>query len=572
MSMKSLILILFTLTLPFARASDEVPDNIVAIETDSVQWNEGHGSVELRLNLTVKEGFFAYKDKFEVNISHFETLGLSLDPIVSFYDKTFQKNKEGVRNSAKLTAKIQFHGKQLPDTLAINLVYQACTPEYCLFPTTTSIDHLLTANERKILTRNGKVSDWFANGLLFSFLFVFAAGFFTSLTPCVYPMLPITLAVLGARRAKTKTEGFFKSLVYVLGMAFTYSLLGVLAATSGFMFGSLMSNTYFLFLLCALLFVAALSMFDVFEIHTPQFLQNRLGSQGSSTSYFALFGTGLFSGLIVGPCVGPVLVGILGYVSQAGNVILGFGLLFAFAMGLGSLIILVGTFSNLIEKIPRSGSWMTLVKKIIGIAFLVLIIYFISPILKTKDAAGIGFAILFLFSLLLLTKDWRSTTLSLLERAIWRASVVLSVFLFIFALTTSHERFERLVGFDGADFANTHWTIYSEENLSLAAKHQDFVVLDFYAEWCAACRQLKHKTFADPKISGYSTKIKWMYFDSTQSSEELTGLKDKYGILGLPTILFFDKSGRWRKDLTLTGFENSEAFLQRLKKLTGEDK
>lgn len=565
-----MFLCLFLFLSNTAMALDQVPDDIVTIVPYSVQIRETSDSAELHLDLQIKESFFAYKDKFELNIDGFDTLGITLDPVVSFYDKTFQKNKEGVRNTAHLKARLQFHGKRLGDALDIHLVYQACTPEYCLFPTTTSVAYAVPPSEHQILARNGKLPSYFANGLLFSFAFVFFAGFLTSLTPCIYPMLPITLAVLGARKTQSKKEGFFKSLTYVLGMAFTYAVLGMLAATSGFLFGSLMSNAYFLVFLSAILFIAALSMFDFFEIQTPQFLQSRILAQGSSTSHLALFCTGLLSGLIVGPCVGPVLVGVLGYVSQTGNIVLGFSLLFTFALGLGSLIVLAGTFSSLFKKIPRAGAWMTAIKKSIGVAFLGLIIYFLSPLLKTRDILTIAMALTFLFALLVLARDFVRQQLSILERAIWRSVTLLSLLLGVFALSMSHERFDRLVGYDGSDFANTHWNVYSEEHMALAIQHGDFVVLDFYAEWCAACRELKHKTFADSRVSGYSNKIKWMYFDSTQSSDELSALKKKYGILGLPTILFFDKTGKWREDLTLTGFEDASSFLQRLNKLTGE--
>jgi thioredoxin:protein disulfide reductase len=355
-------------------------------------------------------------------------------------------------------------------------------------------------------------------------------------------------------------------------MAFTYAGLGVLAATSGFMFGSLLSNSYFLLFLSAILFIAALSMFDIFEIQTPQFLSNRMKTQGRTSSVVALFGAGLFSGLIVGPCVGPVLVSILGYVSQTGSVLLGFGLLFTFAIGLGSLIIVAGTFSSVFENIPRAGSWMVWVKKLIGLAFLALIVYFLAPLLKTRDLTLSALAIGFIFSMILLSKEWKHKTMLPVERALWRAGFALLLTLSLSVASMSHERFERLVGYDGSGFANTHWVLYSDESLKLASDHQDFVVLDFYAEWCAACRELKHKTFSDPRVSGYSGKIKWLYFDSTKSTEELAVLKKKYGILGLPTILFFDAQGKWRQDLTLTGFEDADSFIKRLDQLTGGQK
>jgi thiol:disulfide interchange protein DsbD len=570
--MKYIIYVIALMVSQSSTAAEEIPEDIVTIQENSVKVQKNESQTEMILQLKIKDGFFAYKEKFEVNIKGFKSLDIKLDPIVTFFDQTFQKTKEGVRTQATLSFHPQLQGKTVPETLAIDVVYQACTPEYCLFPTTTSLKYVLKQDERKLLSQTASVSGLFSKGLFLSFFFVFIAGFLTSLTPCIYPMLPITLAVLGAKKSQSKMDGLFKSSIYVFGMAFTYAVLGVLAATSGFMFGSLLSNSYFLVFLSLILFVAALSMFDVFEIQTPQFLNNRIGNQGRSKSVAALFGAGLFSGLIVGPCVGPVLVSILGYVSQTGSVLLGFGLLFTFALGLGSLIILAGTFSSVFEKIPRAGAWMIWVKKMIGIAFLGLILYFLSPLLKTRDLFLIACAVGFLFSLILLIKDWKVSSLRLVERAVWRSVMVLFLLLYFAVASMTHERFERLVGYDGADFANTHWALYSEESLRLAAAHQDFVVLDFYAEWCAACRELKHKTFSDPRVSAYSSKIKWFYFDSTQATDELTALKKKYGILGLPTILFFDSQGKWREDLTLTGFEDADSFLKRLDQLTGGQK
>jgi len=569
--MKSLILILCLFFVQVSMAED-VPEDVVIIEENSVQIHEVGGQPTLRMQLKVKEGFFAYKDKFEVNINGLKTLDLKLDPIVTFFDQTFQKEKEGIRNQATLSLAPQLVSKELPDPLVIEVVYQACTPEYCLFPATTSVQYSLTDQDRKTLGRTVATSGLFAHGFLFSFLLVFAAGFLTSLTPCIYPMLPITLAVLGAKESKSKIDGFLKSSIYVLGMASTYALLGVLAATSGYMFGSLLSNGYFLVFLSVVLFAAALSMFDVFEIQSPQFLSARLRIKGRSTSVAALFGGGLLSGLIVGPCVGPVLVSILGYVSQTGSVWVGFGLLFTFAIGLGTVIILAGTFSSLFKKIPRAGFWMVWVKKVIGITFLILILYFLSPLLKLRDLALVSVIVGFFFSILVLFADWKNQGMNLGERAVWRSVMVISTILGFAIANMPHERFERLAGFNGAEFANTHWNVYSAENAALAVAHEDFVVLDFYAEWCAACRELKHKTFSDPRVSGYSNKIKWLYFDSTQSSEQLVTLKKKFGILGLPTILFFDRQGKWREDLTVTGFEDANSFIKRLDQLTGGKK
>lgn len=550
----------------FAVYAQEVPQDIVTIKDNSISLQNQKGQIHLDFDIEVKEGFFAYQDKFEVNLKDFNTLRLDLNPIVSFFDQTFQKTKHGVKNTAHVETVLSFAGKTPPSKIELQLVYQACTEEYCLFPTHVNAEHLLTSDETSAI-KNSITPHWLQKGLLLSLLFVFGAGFLTSLTPCVYPMLPITLVILGTNKSHSKLIGFSRSFTYVLGMSLTYSMLGLLAATTGFMFGSLLSNSYFLIFLSLILFVGALSMFDIFEIQTPRFLRDRLNTQSQSTSYVALFLTGLFSGLIVGPCVGPVLVGVLGYVSQTGSLFLGFSLLFAFSMGLGSLILVLGTFSNLFDKIPRSGSWMILIKKLLGLAFLALIIYFIRPILSSRDVTLVTFIIIFSFAFILSIKSFKAEDTSLFEKSIYRTTLIFSFVLVIITLSMSDERFERLFGYSSETFANTHWDTFSEEKLELAKEHGQFVVLDFYADWCAACRELKHITFADPRVSQFSNKIKWMYFDSTKQSKILDQLKTKYNIVGLPTILFFDSKGVLHTDLTLTGFEKPDQFLQRLNNL-----
>ena len=554
-------------------SAEEVPENIVQIRENSVQFLNHEGQSLVQMEIDVKDGFFAYQEKFEVNINNIKSLDLSIDPVVSFFDKTFKKNKTGVKSYAKITAPIQPEGEISASELQIDLVYQACTPDYCLFPTTTTYTHTLTKPEAKILSGSSSLP-WLGRGLFFTFVFVFFAGFLTSLTPCVYPMLPITLAVLGASQSKTRWEGFAKSSIYVLGMATTYAILGLLAASTGFMFGSLLSNTYFLLALSTVLFLGALSMFDVFEIQAPNFLRSRISQTRSTGSVIALFVTGLFSGLMVGPCVGPVLVGILGYVSKTGSLFFGFSLLFAFALGLGSLFILLGTFSNLLEKVPRSGTWMVQVKKVMGVLFLGLILYFLSPVLPLKLLLLLTFGLFVLFSLIILSTHQFSKTKKLgsLELSLHRTIFIFFTLAALITFNLPKERVERFVGYNSENFGNANWDVFSEEKLQAASETGHFVVLDFYADWCAACRELKHKTFAKNEVAGFSAKIKWFYFDSTRTSEKLAELKEKYHILGLPTILFFDQQGNLRKDLTLTGFEGPSPFIKRLEKLVSGEK
>lgn len=543
--------------------SDQVPDNVVIVSNQLIEFIPPN---KIQFQVQVHEGFFSYLDKFSLEIEGLKTSNLKFDPVVSFFDKTFQKNKEGLKNLASGKAEIQLSSTALnfnaDQDLKVKLNYQACTPEYCLFPTSYEFTQKITFENAKMLNQL-KTPSWMNNGLLYSILFIFLAGLITSLTPCVYPLIPITIAVLGRQKADTKMKGFIKSLIYVLGLALTYSALGIIAATTGFMFGSLLSNIYFLAFLSFVLFIAALSMFDVLEIKSPQFL-NKYNS-GSQKSYLGIFISGAFSGLVVGPCVGPVLIGVLSYISTTRDIFTGFIFMFAFAMGLGSLIILLGTFSNLIDKIPKSGQWMNLVKKGLSFVFLLMIAYFLKPLLDIRSLVIVFSLILFIFSAVIVYKNIKNGPS--LELSIFKSLAMCALIVSILSFSLGTERFERFVGYSSSTYANTHWEVFTEENLKQAKENGQMVILDFYAEWCAACKELKHITFADPKVLKYSDNIKWLYFDSTKSTPQLDVYKKRFSILGLPTVLFFNSKGELRSDLTLTGYEKPELFLERLKKL-----
>lgn len=541
----------------------DVPENVVVVLDQTLSLKNLD---ELEFKVQVHEGFFSYLDKFSLEIEGLSITELKFDPIVTFFDKTFQKNKEGLKGIATGKAKVKITNLQSPfdesQKLNVKLNYQACTTEYCLFPQTYEYNHQLTADQSKFLNQL-KSPKWMNNGFLYSLFFIFLAGLLTSLTPCVYPLIPITIAVLGRQKSDTKMKGFIKSTIYVLGLAFTYSILGVFAATSGFMFGSLLSNIYFLAFLSLVLFIAALSMFDVLEIKSPQFLNKY--NTGNKNSYLGIFISGAFSGLVVGPCVGPVLIGVLSYISMTKDIFTGFGFMFAFALGLGSLIIVLGTFSSLIDKIPKSGQWMNVVKKSLSFVFLLMIAYFLKPILDIRTLFIVFSLILAIFSAIVIYKNLNSGPS--LELSIFKALCMFSLLVVLLSSLLNQERFERFVGYNSSTFANTQWEVFSEDKLLKAKENGQIVILDFYADWCPACKELKHKTFADPRVLNYSKNIKWFYFDSTKPTAQLDIYKKKYSILGLPTILLFNTKGDLRSDLTLTGYEDAERFVERLKKL-----
>ncbi len=208
-----------------------------------------------------------------------------------------------------------------------------------------------------------------------AFIAVFIAGVLVSFTPCVYPVIPLTLGFIGARSAGGRWKGFFLSLIYVLGMAVTYAVLGAFAALSGKLFGQIGSHPVSYFIVANVCLFLGLSMLDVFQI--PQFSLVKAPGAKHKKSWVDIFVVGVISGLIVGPCTAPVLAVILVYVGSKQNAIYGFSLLFVFGYGVGFLLILLGTFAGLLSNLPRSGVWLERIKKLFGWMLLFAAEYFL---------------------------------------------------------------------------------------------------------------------------------------------------------------------------------------------------
>lgn len=226
-------------------------------------------------------------------------------------------------------------------------------------------------------------------GLLAALLLVFIAGFLSSLTPCVYPLIPITIGIFGAADAGSRFKGFTLSLAYVLGIAITYSLLGVAAAVFGTVFGGAMQHPALKIGLGVLFVALGLSSLGAFSLRLPGDLQTKLSAVGGA-GYVGAFLMGLVAGVIAAPCVGPIVAGVLVYVAQQQDILLGWSMLFVFALGLGVIFLVLGTFSSMIQRLPRSGSWMDAVKAVFGVVFFAMALYYlrylVTPVTSGAEA------------------------------------------------------------------------------------------------------------------------------------------------------------------------------------------
>ncbi len=497
-------------------AADVIKDPLSVTSLNNEILLEANRKQEVTYQLTLPQDYYVYVDSLK-----FEPLGkpsftiheFNVSPQVEFFDKFSNKKRFGIKETAELKVTIS-SAVQVTDP-QIQMTYQACSSDFCLLPTKKilGLKAVASTKEDKSLTdylSSISVEDLITEGSFLTFLFIFFAGILTSFTPCIFPMIPITLSILGSQTiGKSRWKGFVLSLFYVHGIATTYSILGVAAAKSGTLFGAYLSSPIVVTAIALIFFAMALSMFGLYEIQVPVIIRSKLGNKKISDGKIGAYASGLVAGIVASPCVGPVLVALLTYVAQTQKAVLGFFYLFTYAIGLGLIFIVLGTFSQFVSKLPRSGAWMTKVKKGFGVILILMGFYYLWPVAKVY-----------------------------------------------FTPPSIEKTSEGLQG----------WQSYSNELLQSAANKQ-VVVIDFYADWCAACKELEKYTFSNLEVKAKLAGALLLKVDATQENDHVTPILNQYGVVGLPTVIFIETDGTVRKDLTLTGYEAPVDFMKRFDKL-----
>jgi len=295
-------------------------------------------------------------------------------------------------------------------------------------------------------------------------------------------------------------------------------------------------------------------------MQVPPALAGRLNSvQGSG--YPGAFLLGLIAGVVASPCIGPVLVAMLAYVAASGSAALGFGLFFTFALGLGVLFIVLGTFTGMLTSLPKSGNWMVRVKIVFGIVFLGLAFYYLHPHLPHGRAwVPVGAA---LVAVGLLLKAWRPIVETEPAPLRWRKALGrVAVMAGLYGLATP-----LLPGAHAQVIANPAWIASESQGLDLARSQSKPMMIDFGAEWCVACKELEKFTFSDPRVIEQSKSFIAVRVNATKSTPELQALMKKYGILGLPWVAFVEPNGTIRPELTVTGFIDANMMLERMQRM-----
>jgi len=446
------------------------------------------------------------------------------------------------------------------DGVEIKLSYQACNDQVCLPPKESALKSSLTGKGaadvsftplaaapsgpgKKASVFSGDIGGIFAShGLLVAILVTFILGVALNLTPCVYPLIPITLAYFASQSEGNRSRRNVLSFGYVGGLVITYAGLGVFAALSGALFGAWLQHPGVLIFFAALMVVLALSMFGLYEFKVPHFISDRAGARAG---FAGALGMGMLSGIVAAPCVGPVLVSLIAFVGQTKSIPLGILLFVVLALGLG-LPYLIG-----LTALPRSGAWMVQIKKALGFVLLAMLFYFLRP-LTGEFVFSIGFgSMLLIGALFLILKKEPGTS----------ANVIRFVFIGLFVAGAVYFLIPQKKG------PGIEWVSYSDAALTGARIAGRPAVIDFYADWCIPCKELDSKTFSDPLVVSESERFVRLKADLTSGDDDATKLlAARYKIVGVPTIVFVSADGKELEELRLTGFENSTSFVERMRK------
>lgn len=402
-------------------------------------------------------------------------------------------------------------------------------------------------------------SVWLSEGALpWALASSFVGGFLTALTPCVYPLIPITVRYFGATDGSTKPGRLVGALSYVLGMGLLYTVLGTLFASMNFVVGGLLASPVFVVTMALVCLAMGLSMLGVFTFQLPASLNARLASVGGRGAVGA-FAMGTVSGLVAAPCTGPVLAVILVMISTQGDLGLGVALMGAFSLGLGAPFLLLALASSELSRLPRSGSWMEMVKGVLAVAMFVVAVYFaeialpaIGVLLDAIDGI-LGIAILLggaAFGVAGLKSSSTKTTRALRVASIVALTFGASVGIFADGLNHVDNRSNAIA-----------WVNDYDEGMRRGQVEGKPVMIDFTAEWCVACKKLDTEVFSAASVSEEAGRFIAMKLDATEIDDDMQTLFARYQIMGLPSVLFFDSNGKFLNDTRVTGVLPADAFV-----------
>jgi len=416
----------------------------------------------------------------------------------------------------------------------------------------------------------------------YTLMIFFGFGLLLAFTPCVFPMIPILSSIIAGQGDTISTrKAFVLSLIYVLAMAFTYAIAGVIAGLIGENLQHTFQNPIILVSFAIIFILLALSMFGFYELQMPSAWQSRLtaaSNQQRGGTYLGVAIMGILSALIVGPCVAAPLAGALLYISQTQDALLGGMALLAMGLGMGTPLLIIGTSAG--HLLPKAGAWMDTVKAVFGVLLLAVAIWMLERIIPTS-AALLLWAALFIVSAIYLGALDSLTPAAAGWQRLWKGvGIVLLVYgilLMIAAARGQGSLWQPLPATSGSvagshvetglDFQLIKNLQELQAELAMARTTHQYVLLDFYADWCIECKKMEETTFQDARVLNITDNMRLLQVDVTANNAEDKALYQEFGLWGPPAVLFFDPTGEELRQFRLIGFASAEQFYQLLQKV-----
>ena len=558
---------------------------------EAFQFDFAQQGDQLTLSWKIADGYYLYKKQFKTVVKEAE-LGMPVYPVAEQVEDEFFGLSDVFREQLDITYPIV---SSVQDGI-VKIRYQGCADAGLCYPPTTkevylnqvgntsvaesnqsSKDSVIESNTQAPISEQFELASLLSSeqSLFITLLLFLGLGIGLAFTPCVFPMYPILSGiVIGQGKTISTSRAFTLSFVYVQGMAITYSLLGLIVASAGVQFQAWLQHPAILIGLIILFVLLAVVMFGAYELQLPSKWQEKLNAMSNNQtrgSYFGVLVMGAISGLVASPCTTAPLTGILLFIAQSGDLVLGFSALYVLSLGMGIPLILFGITGG--KLLPKAGNWMNVVKVTFGFMMLAVAIMFVER-LVTHVATDFAWALLGLMTFTYFYVMNQNTPVSFFKG--------LRAFLIFIGLFVSagygYQAFNGIGHSSVPGQSNNSAIAHPEflkvrsieefnQALSEANAQGQTVMIDLYADWCVACKEFEKYTFPDSRVVEALSGSVLMQIDLTDSSDNNLAFQEYFSVLGLPTILFFDTQGREIGTARVTGFMRAEPFAQHVNNL-----
>ena len=552
---------------------------------EAIQINFEKKSDKVIVKLTLADEIYLYDDKLKISIIKPSVLDITKDLIV----KKPELYHEFIVHFNGLNIEVPYallKEKMPSSSYILEAQYQGCsTAGLCYAPMVNTVkidfntdiksDTNNIEQNSEDLSESDLITNSLKNGNIFIVLITFFGfGLLLSLTPCIFPMIPILSSIIVKASANEKLSakrGFFLSFVYVFSMSLAYTIAGVVAGLFGANLQVALQNPYVLSLFAAIFVFLAFSMFGYFKLELPQSLQNKINKTTDGKEKQGILGIaimGFLSALIVGPCVAAPLAGALIYIGQTGDAVLGGLALFILSFGMGFPLLLIGLGAG--KYMPKPGAWMDSVSKVFGLVMLAVAIYMLDRVLDPT-------LIMYLWAMILIASAlYLAMYKHIMVKLLTTLMLLYGVIVFVGAVSGATnvinplENFtsKTVIGQVGVKSGVSFTYVKTNEEIDALVKSSNKpVMLDFYADWCISCKELENFTFKDPRVVKELSKYTLLKADVTANNDDDKAMQKRFNIVGPPGLIFWNKSGKEIKSAKIVGYKNADEFLEIIKNI-----